>query len=136
MTVGPSRINGLANAMRESVIEEAGEGLGIVSLGKGHYWFFGKMENVLVIRPEYNIIWKMIIDSYTILQEYVKSNQSGIKVEKPDYVRIIIVGNSGIGKTMSMNTYIREAIKKGTKCGGNDCYPSRPARKIRIASRC
>ena len=60
----------------------------------------------MIIRPCYDTVWDVIKSTYLAFLAEVK------KGKVPDYRRILIVGNPGIGKTASMNYYIAMALRE------------------------
>lgn len=108
-TEGPHIFAGLGRAIRECVVSDD-EPVRLATLDDDCSWFFCDGEDVLAIRPVYSRIWERINLEYTIVQNYKKDKKAN---KKPDFRRCLLVGNSGIGKTMSMNYYILQAVQAG-----------------------
>ena len=105
---------GAANLIRESVVEQVKSKDGSVVLEfvklNGFYWFFGDNIEILYSRfPHSENIYNKIKSSYNY---HVLQSNNPSSYSKKDS-RCFIIGQSGIGKEVSLNVYIRIAIIDG-----------------------
>ena len=105
---------GAAKLIRESIVEQVKSKDGsvvleFVKLG-GFNWFFGASTTVLYSRfPHSENIYNKIKSSYNY---HVLQSNNRSSYEKKNS-RCLIIGQPGIGKSVSLNVYIRMAIKDG-----------------------
>ena len=105
---------GAAKLIRESIVEQVKSKDGsvvleFVKLG-GFNWFFGASTTVLYSRfPHSENIYNKIKNSYNY---HVLQSNNRSSYEKKNS-RCLIIGQPGIGKSVSLNVYIRMAIKDG-----------------------
>ena len=103
---------GLAKVLREISIKPfrlEGSSESIISratIPPGYEWFSLDESSDLVVRSCYDLVWKEIERAFI---DRVSKRKEG--KEAPDN-RVLILGNSGIGKTASMNYYIIQALRK------------------------
>ena len=71
-----------------------------------HQWFALNNSRNLVVRKYYERIWTIILGTYSNRKLHLSNNLG------TEYERILIIGNPGIGKTVSMNYYIIMALKE------------------------
>lgn len=103
---------GLGKVLREISInpfrlEGSSESLiGRATIPPGYEWFSLDESSELVVRSCYDLVWKEVERAFI---DRISKRKEGKEASDN---RVLILGNSGIGKTASMNYYIIQALRK------------------------
>ena len=105
------KVIGLGKAIRESKIDDVifrnnDNTLQLSTLNQPYTWFSVNESRRLIIRKVYHDIWNMINQAYNDRNVAISDGN------ETEYSRALILGNSGIGKTVSMNFYLKKAIEQ------------------------
>lgn len=90
----------------------------VASLPKGMNWFSVDSSH-LFVRPCYDLLWEEIYKPF-------QAQLSGLPRDPTKiFSRVLVLGNSGIGKTVSLNYILMRALKEGIRVlfeTRNTCY--------------
>ena len=105
-------IKGLGKALRDIEMypfkcEDSSESfISSATLPQKFEWFSLDHSKQLIVRPCYDLVWR------EIESEYLDFRYKLMNYKETKFNRILVMGNSGIGKTVSMNYYIVQALRK------------------------